>query len=118
MVSNDWMDKKFANSWLSDIERNLLYSHWAANGYVAVDPSNKNYWKDYNNISIEVHGWLTYGKHLSKVWSLIKKAYLELPGTSEDDDVWIYGFDTNHYWDNRSIERVEKETNYLAEQFN
>lgn len=134
IVLNDWMDERLNKSWLSDLARDLLYTHWAANGYVAVDKSYKCYGQDYNNLclsdfnednplkdykEIDVHGWLTFGQHLSTCWGYIKKTYLELPGTSEDDDVWIFGFDTNHYWDKQSewtIKKVKEETDYLAKQ--
>jgi hypothetical protein len=131
---NDWMDKKLDAACVSDSVRNLLYSHWVANGYVAVDKSYKCYGKDYNDLcysfdrkdksldkyeTIDVHGWLTFGEHLSKVGPLIKNAYLQLEWTSEDDDVWIFGFDTNHYGDNQETqnkEYVEKEAKHLASQ--
>jgi len=128
------MDERLSKSWLSGLACDLLYTHWAANGYVAVDKSYKCYWKNNNDLCwpelvednpdidydpIDIHGWLTFGQHLSTVWGYIKKAYLELPGTSENDDVWIFGFDTNHYWDNQSewtVEKVREETEHLAKQ--
>jgi len=134
IVPNSWMDERLDNSGVSFPTRNLLYQHWAANGYVAVDKSYKCYGKNYNDLcysydrkdksldkyeTINVHGWLTFGEHLSTCWGHIKKVYLELPGTTEDDDVWIFGFDTNHYWDKQSewtIEKVKEETEGLAKQ--
>lgn len=134
IVMNDWMDKKLDAACVSDSVRNLLYSHWVANGYVAVTREYRCYWMDYMKLSwpeivddnpdidydpIDVHGWLTFGEHLSKVGPLIKNAYLQLEWTSEDDDVWIFGFDTNHYGDNQVTQNkayVEKEAENLASQ--
>lgn len=122
-VSNDWMDK----AW-------YFTSHGEANWYVAINKKYAAYWHDYNDLcrhmssennplseykEVEVHGWLTFGSHLSKIKWEIKKAYLELEWTSEDDDVRIYWFDTNHYWDNAwtwTTKRVEEEAKWLAKQ--
>lgn len=134
-ISNNWMDEII--KWLPQKTQDILSQHWAANGYVAVSKEYKCYWCDYNDLcwhqedvecplkdyeEISVHWWLTFGDSLETCktqYKHIYNAYLEQPGTSKDDDVWIFGFDTRHHGDTQiewPIERVEAEVNSLKEQ--
>lgn len=119
-VSNADLPKPFIvmNDWMDD-----YIPHWEANGYCAINRKYDVYGEDYMSErlyhAIDVHWWLTYGELLSKAWPLIKNAYLQLEWTHKDDDVRIFGFDTNHYWDNawtRDKDAVEREARYLQKQ--
>ena len=98
--------------------------HGEANWYVAINRRYSIFWKDYNELYnlIDVHWWLTFWESLAECkehFPHVFKTYMELEWTSEDDDVFIYGFDTMHSWDNEvnwSKENVEKETKYLQKQ--
>ena len=116
VVKNDWMNDKF------------ITSHGEANWYVAITKEHPYYEVDYWTVDKElidkadfaVHWWLTYGEHLSKAWPLIKEAYLKLEWTSADDDMWIFGFDTNHIHDrldNWPMDKVIEHTQRLRRAF-
>lgn len=98
--------------------------HGEANWYVAINRRYSIFWKDYNELCdlIDVHWGLTFWESLAECkehFPHVFKTYMELEWTSEDDDVFIYGFDTMHSWDNEvnwSKENVEKETKYLQKQ--
>ena len=98
--------------------------HWEANWYVAINRRYSIFWKHYDELYnlINVHWGLTFWESLANCkehFPHIFKTYTELEWTSEDDDVFIYGFDTMHSWDNEvnwSKENVEKETKYLQKQ--
>lgn len=73
------------------------------NGYVCLPNWHPWYKKDYNEINIltNVHGGLTFTQH------------------DEEEDLWVIGFDTNHYDDdliNCSFDFVLEETKKLEQQ--
>jgi len=89
------------------------------NGYVAISKSHRAWGVDYNKLSIEVHGGLTFGQQGNKK-----------TGLCDDEQLYWYGFDTSHYGDkidyhdgiDRSgkiwfMEEVEAETESMAKQF-
>ena len=84
------------------------------NGYVVIPKDHPMCKKDYTDIPVEVHGWLTFG---------VKANKLDWPEITEEERVngsWVYGFDTTHYGDSISKwpkKKVEKETKLLAKQF-
>lgn len=106
LVSNDWFDRIYP-----DDEPTLIKSirmHGQYNWYVSVPNTSSLYGKTYDRVDrvllaepwFNVHGWLTYWSHLNKATPLIQEAYIR---TNEDhhlsDDVWIFWFDTLHFWD-------------------
>jgi len=108
LVSNDWVDKQYED-YPTLIKS--LHKHWMYNGYVSVPNTSSLYGKSYDKVDramldepwFNVHGWLTYGEHLSKATPLIKEAYLRSnPEHHLDDDVWIFGYDTIHYGDDQT----------------
>jgi hypothetical protein len=68
-------------------------------GYVEIDEDNNLYGKSYEEIDLDVHGGLTYGRyHVS--------------------NKCLYGFDCGHFGDiYRDMNYVTKECEKLAEQF-
>lgn len=97
----------------------------AANGYVAVPPSNFFYGLDYDDevlAEIDVHGGLTYSSSADVfkancVLNDAKPCYITAADTREiPDDWWVIGFDTCHAGDNSTnwpVERVMSETWHL-----
>jgi hypothetical protein len=85
------------------------------NGYVAVPKTHSAWGIDYDKISIDVHGGLTFGQQgNATLWN--------------DPDLYWFGFDTAHAgdWVNYSdrstdhkwtLNEVIKETTYMAKQF-
>ena len=91
-----------------------------ANGYVAIPPNHPDYAINYADISVDVHGGLTFGegmgefkkhkKMLEYVTPIGFNSLDEIP-----DDYFVYGFDTMHYGDeDMTKEDVVKETERLA----
>ena len=74
--SNDWLDMH------GD------YCHGTHNGYIGVPPEHPWFKKNYNYISADVHGGLTFSSAIC-------------PGTKDPDGYWWIGFDTNHYNDTK-----------------
>ncbi len=75
------------------------------NGYVGVPQGHPWFGKDYDSITCEVHGGLTYAANHAP--------------TNQPDGLWWVGFDTAHFGDttaNRSREFVEAETERLRQQ--
>ena len=68
-----------------DLTKNTTYY----NGYIVIPKSSKFYGRGYNFISSEVkiHGGFTFSNFV--------------------DDKWIIGFDTAHYYDNKTTQNVE-----------
>jgi hypothetical protein len=60
-------------------------------GYVGVPSSHPVYEMDYDNITAEVHGGLTYARKCQENGHIC-----HLVENGEDDDVWWLGFDCNH----------------------
>ena len=92
------------------------------NGYVLLPHNHPFYGIDYDDINVNVHGGLTYGKKFES------EHFLEwVEGREIDGDVtienykkfngyWIIGFDTNHFGDNENNctkNYVMNETNHL-----
>jgi len=115
----------------------------AANGYVAIPPTNKYYGLPYDSSEVEslsVHGGVTYAEFVvlkDTVCNGLRKVKPEFIGTRNmlltgnelrflgeksqeiPDDWFILGFDTFHWGDNIDIwneERVIQETLDLAKQ--
>lgn len=71
------------------------------NGYVGLPQWHPYYKMDYNEIPIDCHGGLTFGQ------------------LDDDEDLWVIGFDTCHFGDNKLIwskERVREECECIIEQ--
>lgn len=105
-----------------------MYQNWEANWYVSINDNHPYYGLDYDTVDRElidkanfyVHWWLTFGEHLSKCPEHIKKAYLKLEWTSEDDNVYIYWFDTFHLHDTPEewpMDKVIEHTQWLRKAF-
>lgn len=65
------------------------------NGYVVLDKGHPFSGMDYNNIPVDVHGGLTYGKTITEK---TVSYYDQL--TNKDIGLFMIGFDTCHYGDN------------------
>ena len=79
-----------------------------ANGYVAVPKSNPNHGKDYNEVDVDVHGGLTFGREMSEVKEYWKDTAECIDFESLDevpDDYFVFGFDTMHYDDGPHLNR-------------
>lgn len=61
-------------------------------GYVAVPPGHPWHGLDWDEISAEVHGGLTYASECSE-------SVCHVPAHGESDDVWWIGFDCAHSGD-------------------
>ena len=71
------------------------------NGYVEINKNHKLYNVNYNDIDIVAHGGLTYSRnHLQTI---------VLP----EDNKWILGFDTAHYYDDETTQNEDMVWNYL-----
>ncbi len=103
IIENDWLPRK-----IEGVSEYSMDFGWG-NGYVLVPIGHPLYRIDYDEISIEVHGGLTfsdYAKHLKGV-------------PENQHNMWAIGFDTAHYQDtiNRwPKEAVQKEADYLLQQ--
>jgi hypothetical protein len=103
--------------------RNDNFLHWC--GYVGIPKSHPFYGKDYNDVPVDVHGGLTYGKTCDNF-------VCHIPEKGSDDDIYWLGFDCAHYGDlapgmsfafpssmsddqYRDLEYVKKEVENLAE---
>jgi len=77
-----------------------LFGGWG-NGYVGLPKWHPYYKLHYDNIPINIHGGLTFSE------------------LDEDEDLWVIGFDTNHFMDDIvkwSFENVKEETEHLMNQ--
>ena len=89
--------------------------HWFGNGYVVLPVGHKYNGKDYDQIPVDVHGWLTFW---TKVKDLKWDKWTEFIAGCDPED-YIIGFDTCHCDDTEerwTKEAVEKETARLAAQ--
>jgi hypothetical protein len=78
------------------------------NGYVILPKDHPYYGMHYDEIPVNVHGGLTYSEKGS-----------DNPNISQDEDVWVVGFDTAHLNDNLhnwDEDAVNKETARLLAQ--
>lgn len=86
------------------------------NGYVAVPPSHPMYWKNYLDVDIDIHWWLTFSEPATSAIIERVPEFAHFP-----IGYWIFGFDCAHAWDNEincSKEFVEAETQNLFDQLN
>lgn len=93
VISNKWLDRP-------DIPKEFLIEHGWGNGYLAISKNHPLYGMDYNDIPyFDVNGGLTYA-------NMITSMYNHHPEVMEKykipKDLWVIGFDTNHYGDNMS----------------
>jgi len=63
--------------------------HWC--GYVGVSPSHPLYKKDYDGLSVDVHGGLTYASECA--------GHICHPADDETAHLWWFGFDCAHAGD-------------------
>ena len=70
--------------------RNQFSLHWC--GYMAVPKDHPWYERNYNDISVEVHGGLTYSNKCHDV-------VCHMPKVDGEDDVMWFGFDCAHSHD-------------------
>ena len=94
-------------------------------GYILIPHNHPFYGKHYDDISISVHGGLTYGKKFNSDNFLKWIENREIHGdvTKENyqkfNNYWIIGFDTNHYGDDLyecSLDYVINETDSMVDQ--
>ena len=97
------------NTW---INRDSIDFGWG-NGYVLIPIGHPLHGKDYDEISVSVHGGLTFSdivdEEMMSHWGL----------DSEDEGSWCVGFDTVHWRDTLESwpkERVLKEAEKLRDQ--
>lgn len=73
-----------------------------ANGYVAVPKDHPFFGKNYDDVSVDVHGGLIFacpGNNITAA-ELPETEVLEGCLYDLDEDWWVFGFDTCHYMDN------------------
>lgn len=94
--SGPWDDEPDRIEWYDDatdlhclMKRSPASGAWC--GYVGVPPGHPWHGKGYDEVSVAVHGWLTYGEPYSPVTGL-----WHVPGP---EDVWWLGFDCAHTGD-------------------
>lgn len=109
------------NTWLSREGRFAMKYGWG-NGYVLIPRDHCLWGVDYDDISVNVHGGLTFSKLITLSTFDIDPMTGEpfWPGlAAEDLDCWMVGFDTCHSGDTLerwSKEAVQAEADRLAEQ--
>lgn len=103
---NNWLPRNTGFSSINDFG-------WG-NGYVLIPEGHPAHGKHYDDIDVDVHGGLTFGRlvddHMIKQWPELKE---------EDKGGWLVGFDTAHYDDSLARwpkEAVQAETDRLMEQ--
>lgn len=67
-------------------------------GYVGVPPGHSLHGKPYNKVDVEVHGGLTFSDACNPA-ETPERGICHVPDEGEADDVWWFGFDCNHAWD-------------------
>lgn len=111
------------NKWM--IDRNLLtviseYGLGWGNGYVLIDENHPFYNMSYENIPVNVHGGLTFGRIITPDILHIFNKDIDPPYLNESDiGKYMVGFDTCHYNDNLqnwNEENVTAETLHLKKQ--
>jgi len=97
------------NNWLPRV---FMDFGWG-NGYVLIPKDHPLHGKHYDEISVDVHGGLTFSE-------LVDSEMIEFWGLSKKDEgKWCVGFDTAHCSDTLldwPKEKVEKETQWLKQQ--
>ena len=110
--------------------RNETLGNWCA--YVGVEKDHPYFGKNYDDIPVDVHGWLTYGRACDG------KMICHVPCEGESEETWWFGFDCGHSFDTspgtiglykqagidsifrgatyKTLSYVENETNKLAQQ--
>ena len=77
------------NTWLP----RLLVDFGWGNGYVLIPKGHPLHGKDYDEISVSVHGGLTFAQ-------LVDEEFISVWGLDEEDEgCWCVGFDTVHWQD-------------------
>lgn len=66
------------------------HGNWC--GYVGVPPGHPAYGEKYDDVNVDVHGGLSYGRKCDP-------PICHVPKPGESDDVWWLGFDCSHAWD-------------------
>ena len=72
----------------------LKYDFGWGNGYVILEKNHPYFGKEYDEIPVDVHGGLTYGREITE-----KMIELWDELSEEDLGKWIVGFDTGHFED-------------------
>ena len=67
-----------------------------ANGYVAVPKNHPLYKNDWDDLDIDIHGGITSIETFHKDPNIIQLTDDVIP-----EDSWVFGFDTQHFLDNR-----------------
>lgn len=90
------------------------------NGYAVIHKNHPYYGRHYDNINIDVHGGLTYGRSVEVV-----RLWKSPPAIVKDlsDDWVVIGFDTAHAWDTiarwpesevlKETQRMQKQLTYV-----
>jgi hypothetical protein len=91
-------------------------------GYVGIPPEHPDHGGDYNDVPVEVHGGLTYGRACDP------HVACHVPAPGESDAFWWFGFDCGHGFDvspvmtfrlsaarYRTVGYARKETKKLAQ---
>lgn len=81
------------------------YGNW----YVAIPPWHKYHWIEYDDIPVEVHGWLTFSNMMNDKYREKWQEFSHFPNW-----YWIIWFDTAHYWDNQKDQNIW----YVQDQIN
>lgn len=71
--------------------RSVSGGNWC--GYVGIPATHPDYQRDYNDVEVDCHGGLTYGKACDG------SHICHVPQPGEPDDLWWFGFDCHHAWD-------------------
>jgi hypothetical protein len=96
-VEKSWMTK-------AGLPAVVLIMPWGVrNGYVAVPPNHRHYGKDYNDITANVHGGLTYCGDDTKDYPV------------ESFGAWWFGFDCRHYGDGQDVGLMDEKYKQQAE---
>lgn len=76
--------------------RHETSGHWC--GYVGVTDSHPAFGKDYDEVSVKVHGGLTFSGLCQETTSP-ERGICHIPYPGDPDRVWWLGFDCAHAWD-------------------
>jgi len=77
-------------------KRHPSLGHWC--GYVGVPAGHWAHGKGYDDVSVDVHGGLTYAD-TCQAGADEATAICHVPAPGEPDHVWWLGFDCAHAWD-------------------
>lgn len=115
-----WMTKKD----YPEIFKGMFEFGWG-NGYILLPHNHPFYGIDYNSLSIDIHGGLTFGDYFSNSlfldWIEDKEIFGDVNRDNFEmfDKYWMIGFDTSHFGDCKescSKDFVINEVNNLLEQ--